>query len=689
MLLSFASNVKIIKVMVLPCLMAIAGIGISAESEQPHSDKSKPENKVISRDETRKTGVPRNGEAPVADDAFIRQQGSRWEFGTSKVKRAVAFEDGKLLLKSFESPVSGREFAPPDGLSEQFAFHTGASNRVSSASGGWTLAGSKETTLKQGERQLDITLERNGIRVVKSYLIYPGSSIIREWAAFKNIGQAPVQIVDPTFLGFAADIGNLPAIDFHWMTGGAFFTGSWKLVTESLDAAKPIMFDSYAPYPYDGIRGYEGAGGERFPGDGVNVKIFRNDAQVWPATGWQSAPNALAKVAVDVSTDVNIGDKLIFLVNISKNDRYDTTDFDPAITYSDGESHTASKEFSDKQGANGWRYQGCNGKGQFVDLVHNARVKQWQSDTGLFIGAGKQCPKDGLDAAQIWTAAKAGHVRITGSICNTGNTTSVGYDPKPGTANYAPWYALFNKQTNDGMFIGWDYFGHWNSCFRLDPGGAINVDLKVAGHKQTLAPGETLVTPQAFIGLFQDDLDNAGNECLDWQYRYLWDYTREEWFPAIRMLGDWAKGSGYQGDAAYAGPTLPWCGGGAEQASVFRKVFRVADLMRYCGGDVYHRDWGWWDCAGDWNGPDFKATGNYLRKYGMGQLIYAFLYTVDKKSRVAREHPDWLLGYTLDLSKPEVVEFIKGQLDAFVERWGDFEWRNDSFFTAPREGDDT
>jgi len=28
-----------------------------------------------------------------------------------------------------------------------------------------------------------------------------------------------------------------------------------------------------------------------------------------------------------------------------------------------------------------------------------------------------------------------------------------------------------------------------------------------------------------------------GNQLLDYQYRYKWDYTREEYFPAIRMLG--------------------------------------------------------------------------------------------------------------------------------------------------------
>jgi len=118
-------------------------------------------------------------------------------------------------------------------------------------------------------------------------------------------------------------------------------------------------------------------------------------------------------------------------------------------------------------------------------------------------------------------------------------------------------------------------------------------------------------------------------------------------------------------------------------------VFRVADLMRYVGADVYHRDWGWWDRAGDWNGPDFRTTGQYLAKHGMGQLIYAFIYTVDPASRVAREHPDWVIGSTLDMSRKEVVEHLGRQLDAFAERWGDFEWRNDSTPFSPRNNDDT
>ena len=195
-----------------------------------------------------------------------------------------------------------------------------------------------------------------------------------------------------------------------------------------------------------------------------------------------------------------------------------------------------------------------------------------------------------------------GRVRITGSVCNTGNQSSAGsYGFRMGSSTYAPWNALYDRDTRDGLFIGWDYFGHWTSTFARQADGSVAIRFRVAGHKQTLAPGQVITTPKAFTGLFRDDLDHAGNECLDWQYRYLWDYTREPWFPAIRMLGYWMNGTGW------GQPGVGWTGGKPDLPSAFRKVFRVADLMQSVGADVYHRDWGWWDRAGDWNGQLGRA----------------------------------------------------------------------------------
>ena len=395
--------------------------------------------------------------------------------------------------------------------------------------------------------------------------------------------------------------------------------------------------------------------------------------------------------------DVAAGDELSFLLNRFGSAAKDATAFDPTIAYADGETHTASKEFGDEQGKNGWRYEYANRgpfykpqSGKFLDLVYSSADQRWikpgenkDKEESLFIRAAAMHPGEKDEVALVWIAPREGRVRITADLSNIDNppVPGSGRSFRMGSGSYAPWNALMSRTTDTGVFMGWDYFGHWSSQFTLGENGTVTGQFRVAGYDKTLMPGESLTTPLAFVGLFQKDLDEAGNECLDWQYRYLWDYTRPDWFPAIRMLGWWWNGTPWRD------PGNTWIGGNADWASTFRKVFRVADLMRAVGADVYHRDWGWWDRAGDWNGPDFKTMGAYLRKYGMGQLIYAFIYTVDPKSTVAREHPDWVVDGTLDMSKPEVVEHLKKQLDQFRERFGPFEWRNDSMPTVQNGGD--
>ncbi|HTQ11646.1 MAG TPA: hypothetical protein VMI31_16410, partial [Fimbriimonadaceae bacterium] len=537
----------------------------------------------------------------------------------------------------------------------------------------WSLAGSANHKLKGGELQLDITLKRGDLEATHTYVVYPDSSIVREWTSFHNLGSDSVTLENPTFL----ELTLAKAPELNWITGADDRPESWHLKTEAL--AKERKFDSYDPFPLTESE-------RTFPGDGIDAKILLNDRQIWPASGWQYVANATVTVPVDIQADVEQGDKLVFLVDMHGNINYDTTAFDPTISYDDGTKHTASEEFSDEQGRNGWRYQYLE-SGKYVDLVYYSDRKQWRKEhdnpTGTpFVGVGNQHPDHGQEAARIWTVPRGGHVRITASVCNTGNEQNGGgYGFRMGSDSYAPWYSLYDPASGQGLFIGWDYFGHWTSSFAPGPKG-VRAQLALAGYHGTLQPGQSVTTPKAFTGLYRDDLDNAGNECLDWQYRYLWDYTRDKWFPAVRMLGYWWKGTSWGSSS--------WVGGEPDYRSAFLKVFRTADLMRAIGADVYHRDWGWWDRAGDWDGPDFRTMGEYLGKYGMGQLIYAFLYTVDRDSKVAKEHPDWLVGgNTLDMSRPEVVDFMVDQLDGFYRKWGVFEWRNDSTANAPNRGDDT
>lgn len=617
----------------------------------------------------------------LAADGYIKSDGKRWTLGTDTAERVIAFEDGKLLLKSLRDKTSGQELIADGAASDEFFVGDG-NQLLTGSKGPWRFVAAKQATLKQGELQLDLTLQRDSLLVTKTYVVYPKSSIVRQWLTLKNVGATPLKIVEPSFLNETLRPGDAEGTNLYWMTGAENSPGSWVLETEELRASMPRKFDSFDAF----------LAGGKYPGDGVKAKVLLNGKQIWPASGWALAAPSLA---VEFSVEVAAGDKLAFLVNRNENIGYDTTCFDPTIQYEDGEIHTASKEFTDKQGVNGWRYQYLE-DGKYVDLVYYPGPRQWRKEkdnvTGTpFVGANAQHPDVDQDAARVWTAPKAGRVRVAAPVYYAGAPAIGGshYTERMTSNTYAPWQALLAKDTHEGVVVGWDYFGHWASSLQRQANGAITIQLKVAGYKQTLAPGQSVTTPKAFVGLFRDDLDEAGNEVLDWQYRYLWDYTREPWFPAIRVLGYWMRGTG--GGL----PGVGWTGGQADVQSLFRKVFRVADFMRCIGGDVYHRDWGWWDRAGDWNGPDFGVTGKYLKKSGMGQLIYAFLYTVDPQSKVAREHPDWICHsadfgvHTLDMSMPEVVKFIEGQLDDFHKRWGDFEWRNDSYPTTRRNNDDT
>jgi len=450
-------------------------------------------------------------QAASSDDGYIKSQGTWWVLGTASVEKVVALEEGKFQLRSFKSKASGQELVVENVPSDEFSVLLGEkAERVSGATGGWQLVGSQTQKLKQGELQLDITLRRDSLQVTKSYVVYPKSSIIREWVSFKNIGSSSLKIADPGFLNFASSSGNSSSLDFLWMSGGENSPGSWNIHTEALSQEKPRTFDSNEPH--------------------------------------------------------KVGDKVI------------------------GE-----------------------------------------------------------------------------------------YGFRSGSSTYAPWCALFNRDSREGLFIGWDYFGHWTSSYALDPGGAVRTELKLAGYHKNLSPGESVTTPKAFVGLYQGDLDNAGNECLDWQYRYLWDYTRPQWCPAVRMVGCWTEGGTW-------GKT--WDGSGADFGSIYREAFKVADLMSYCGGDVYHRDWGWWGLCGDWDGPDWRSVNNYLHKHDMGLLLYGFLYAAAQDSRVGKAHRDWFMPdqRTFDLSRPEVVEFIKAKLDEWYDNWGPFEWRNDGGFMEPGQG---
>lgn len=532
----------------------------------------------------------------------------------------------------------------------------------------WTVAEPVCTRLDEGELRIDIRLERAGLTVTRHYLVYPGLSLLRGWLEIENTGTATVRLADPPIADVALDTAGT----LRWMSGAELFGDSWRMRGEPL-GAEPRVFDSYDPPPNAALLRQ---------GDGVEARILLGDRPIWPAEGWAHSLDAADVQRHDVTVRVAAGDRLAFVIARGGDMGWDTTEWDPTVTYADGEAFRASEGFSAEQGGGAWRYEYLGDDGHREEMVYDPAPgrygERWRRRLGViepFIGATELHPDPEGCAVRVFVAPRDGEVRVSGGLRNTGNGAPPGPGFRLGTMTYAPWFAL--QTAGRTAFLGFDCMAHWHA---EAAGGALAV--RLAGYGRDLAPGDAVRTPSAFCGLIGDDLDEMGQELLEWQYRYEWQWTREPWFPAIRMLGYWMKGTNWG--------TFGWVGGGADMESAYRKVFRTADFMRQVGGDTYHRDWGWWDKAGDWNGPDFRSSGEYLRQYGMGQLIYAFIYTVDGDSSVARAHPEWLANpNTLDQSLPAVVDYEVDLLDQFYQRWGPYQWRNDSGPLAPRDGDDT
>ncbi len=375
-----------------------------------------------------------------SDDASIQVHDGRWIMSTATVAKTVELQNGRLVLGSFQNRVSGREMVPAglalDELSEAVVGVRGE--------GPWKLESARIDRLKQGELHLELNLSRARVAVAKHFVVYPKTSLIREWMTIKNSGETPLRLTEPQFLYTAARLGTGPeTIDFHWMTGAENQPGCWVLKTEHLTPKTPRRFDSYDPFP--------APAGRSFAGDGVDAKITLNDKPVWPARGWKYSHGTNDRVPFDLRIDVAAGDRIRFLVNKHGEIGFDTTQFDPTIAYEGGETHVASKEFSGRQGNLGWRY-GYLEKGHWHDLTYSEEASAWRfqvdNDTHTpFVAAATQHPHVDQDAARQWTAPHAGRVHITGVVCNVGDAGL----PVPGghrmaSSSYAPWYALFDRR---------------------------------------------------------------------------------------------------------------------------------------------------------------------------------------------------------------------------------------------------
>jgi len=594
----------------------------------------------------------------ILEDTIAKWRHGKYVISNSFSRREIFFEDNKVYLKSFIN--LEKNFNYISGKISIFKFIVNGET-YTSLSKNWSL---KDININKHNNTIELTFifHENLVEVKKTYIIYPYSSIIREKIIITNISPNTILLEEPSFLTLQSFIGKFLDIFLYWMSGGENVPGSWTLQSEPLFPNTIKIFDSYQPQIGFGLNKNS---------DGVKIKILKNNKQIWPRNGWiYSHEN---RIAFSIPVKLKENDRIYFIVNANKNSNNDRTEFNPIIVYDDGETYNVSSQEN-------WLYMYFDGR-RYFPMIFDSKKHRWFSGDkdGLpWISSNFHHPKVGKDSVSVFIAPKNGYARIVGYVINIGDEGGR-YKYRMGSASYAPFLSFYNHREKHGIFVGWDYFGHWIITIRMDEDNNIYLDLKIPNYRKILKTGESVELPLAFTGTFTGDLDNMGEQFLEWQYRYLWDYTREEYFAKCIMEGDWLKG---QGDFK-------------KRLEIAYKVYRI---MEYCGADIYHEDYGWWDQIGDWNGPDFSKLNNLLHKSGKRMIIYLPIYNASPKSKIVEEHKEWCLqdpitdfwgGIILDQSKQEVVEWELEKLSQKVREWGAFQWRNDGDPLAPNNEGET
>lgn len=241
---------------------------------------------------------------------------------------------------------------------------------------------------------------------------------------------------------------------------------------------------------------------------------------------------------------------------------------------------------------------------------------------------------------------------------------------QPGSySSYLPLVFLMNRRASEGLALGWDYLGHWNFEIGDQEDSLFGMRLELAGFEKDLPPGAQIETPKVFVAPFSGGIDELGNQLLDWQYAYLWEFTNPEYFAKTRWAVDWPD---------------PWVGeGGTPSADNWGRRLaldlRYVDLLRETGTDILWDDAGWYDKWGTWNGPDWRRTNDYVRKHGMRWVLWYPTFLATPESKIAQQHPDWLIPgqEVLEQSISATADWQGQLLNEDVNAWGDFQWRYD------------
>ena len=166
------------------------------------------------------------------------------------VRRVISFYEGMFVTTEYRDRKAGVTYVSATAPQNEFSMYIdrdGVRQEVRSDSvrfGNWSYVSHENTVLSQGELQISVTLENEILRVTKYYVLYPGTSVIQEWTAVKNISGEALLISMPNIVEKRLSGIDGASSDFMYMTGNANFSGASMLKTIDLSGGYRRLFYS-------------------------------------------------------------------------------------------------------------------------------------------------------------------------------------------------------------------------------------------------------------------------------------------------------------------------------------------------------------------------------------------------------------------------------------------------------------
>jgi len=254
-----------------------------------------------------------------------------------------------------------------------------------------------------------------------------------------------------------------------------------------------------------------------------------------------------------------------------------------------------------------------------------------------------------------------------------------------------PFFVVRNEATGECAIGALEWSGNWAMEFTCEQHGSsphavlgFQIGPVSPGPMRVLAPGETITSPRVHLALLHSDLDG----CVQSWHRHL----RRSVLPP--------QPEGRSGLVTYN----HW-GYWQHEMTEERLKFEI-DVAAEIGAEVFVVDAGWfgnmgsdwWSTVGDWECGDRLPNGlepvfEYARRRGLLCGLWLDAERIGPESRVAKEHPEWLLKRygretgtgDMDLTNPDCAEWLESKIVGLIERYRLDLFRLD-YNTAPYEG---